>query len=200
MDGLLCALCDLCVSSLVLAFRDDYFVLAVLFLHMDQHFLFRGGGYVLPDIVGVDGEFPVSPVHPDRQADGDGAAEIDDLVDGGPDAPTRVKDIVDQDDLLVGHVEGQIGGFGGLFGLVGPGIVAVEGDVQGPVGDVGALDGLDLHGEAFGQDFPPALDADKNQVLDAFIAFQYFMGDPGEGTVHVTGLHDDRFYPWRHKP
>src|SRR5439155_2999427 len=107
--------------------------------------------------------------------------------------PARVQDVVHQHHRPPGDVEPDarlvhLRRFGPE-----PDVVAVEGDVQDPHRDVGALDAPDLRGQAPGQVVPPGGDADQGHAGGALVPFQDLVGDAGEGPadlrlVHQAGL------------
>ena len=77
--------CWIWVSRFFL-FRDDDFIHPILLFHAHQHLFLGTGRNILSDVIRVNGELAMTPVHQDCQAYGDRTAEVDDLIDGGPGA------------------------------------------------------------------------------------------------------------------
>ena len=73
-------------------------------------------------------------------------------------------------------------------------IVAVEGDVQGALGHLDALDLPDGLGQHAGQGHAAPLDAQQHQVVDALVGLDDLVGHALDGPVHLAGVHDHGFF------
>src|SRR5579864_2751375 len=85
-------------ANFLSAGNDHRLVHAVLFLDEDLDALRVGGGHVLADVVGPDGQLPVSAIDQDRELDRAGAAEVHQRIHRRASSPAVVDDVVDQDD------------------------------------------------------------------------------------------------------
>ena len=164
------------------------------FLEPDADLLGGGGGQVLADVVGADGQFPVAAVDQHGEADDARAAEVDDGVQGGADGAAGVEDVVDQHhDLVVDAGARQLGGVRRAGGLVRE-VVAEHGDVEladDRGGVHGGIGGGDLGGEADGEGVAPARDAQQDEVLGALVGLENFMGDTSKRAVDVSLVEDN---------
>ncbi len=154
----------------------------------DPDLLGGGGGEVLADVVRADGQFPVAAVDQHRKADDARAAEVDDRVEGGPDGPAGVQDVVNQHhNLVVDAGAGKLGGVRRAHGLVRE-VVAEHGHIQladDRGGVHGGIGGGNFGGEPDGEGVAPARDAQQDQVLGALVGLKDLMGDTSECTVDV---------------
>ena len=119
-------------------------------------------------------------------------------VEGGTYGAAGVEDVVNKD---YGFTFNADAGHDALpcvlwgVGAVGRGrlVVAISGDVQGAescfCGEV-RLDGLDAGGESYGEGHAAGADADEYEVFYAFIGFNNFVGDAGEGTADFVLAED----------
>jgi hypothetical protein len=146
------------------------------------------GRHVLADEVRADGQLAVAAVDQHRELDPGRAAEVAEGVQGGPDGPAGVQDVVYQDDGASLDAFGREVGALQRAGRVQPQVVAVHGHVQRADRDVGALDRGDPGCQPVGQRDPAGGDAQQHQVVGALGAFQDLVGDPGQGPADVGGL------------
>src|SRR3972149_1149184 len=114
--------------------RDErYLVSAVHFCEPHLDLLVAGGGHVLADVVGPDGELAVPTVDQHDKLDGLRAAQVHEGIERRADAPTGVEDVVHEDDALADDRGGPLGGMerrrlAAHGQATGPG-VAIEADV-----------------------------------------------------------------------
>ena len=115
-----------------------------------------------------------------RQLDLGGAAEIVEGVEGGADGAPGVQHVVHQHEAAVLDAYGEVGAVQADFGAFALAeVVAVEVDVQRAYRHGGALEFGKESGEAVGQRYPAAVDADQQQAAGAAVALQDFVGDAG---------------------
>jgi hypothetical protein len=133
----------------------------------------------------------VATVDQHGQLDGPRPAEVGQGVQGGPDRPPGVEDVVDQDDDLAGQVERQLGVVGGL-GRPGADVVAVHGDVKGARRDLPPLDLAQLGRQPPGQGHPASVDADHHQPVGALVPLDDLVGDPDQRPLDVGGVQHHR--------
>ena len=111
----------------------------------------QGGGQVLADEVGADRQLAVAAVDQHREPDGPRAADVVHRVERGADRAAGEQHVVDEhDDLAVDAAVRDLGGQQGA-GRPHPQVVAVHRHVERADGDVDALDGGDLGGDALGE-------------------------------------------------
>ena len=119
------------VTLLLGPFEDPDLVRAVRLLeeHLDDFAV--GGRHALADVVRLDRELAVAAVDEDREADGAGAPEVDDAVEGGADRPSRVEDVVAEENGAAVQVEVDLGLLQERLRRDRGKVVAVERDVEG---------------------------------------------------------------------
>src|SRR5215218_5871687 len=96
------------VSSRVrklLVSNDDHPVLPIGLLQVDKHPFVARGRHVLPDIICPNRQLPVAAVDQDRQPNGGGPTELEKRVHRGAGRPSRVENVIYEDDGFSGHVE-----------------------------------------------------------------------------------------------
>lgn len=139
---------------------------------------------------------PVSAVYEDCQAYEGGSSVGVECVEGGAYGAAGVEDVVNEDYGFAfnadgGHDAFPCGVWGG--GAAGSLVVAVGGDVQGADSCFCVevrLDGLDAGGESYGEGHAAGADADEYEVFYAFIGFNNFVGDAGEGAADFVLAED----------
>src|SRR2546428_12123332 len=94
--------------------------------------LVAGGGDRLADVIRADGQLAVAAVDEHRQLDPGGPAEVDDLVERGPDGAPGIENVVDQDHGASVDGAGNLSAAQHGLGGDGGGVVAGEGAVPGP--------------------------------------------------------------------
>jgi len=72
-------------------------------------------------------------------------------------------------------------------------VITVKGDVQDADRYGLAFDLFDLAGNPLRQRHAAALDANQADIFQALVAFEDFMGDPGQGPVDCSAVHQDCF-------
>ena len=149
----------------------------------------RGGGDVLADEVGTDREFAVPAVDEDGEADGARPAEVVHAVEGGTHRASRHQDVVDEDDRLALDV-GEVARLGLRLDPALREVVAVERDVERADRRPGALDRLDLVGDAACKDGPAALDADEDEAARALVRLHDLVRDPPHGAADAVRVQD----------
>ena len=140
----------------------------------------------------------MSAVYEDCQAYEGGSSVGVECVEGGAYGAAGVEDVVNEDygftfNADAGHDALPCGIWGG--GAVGRDglVVAVGGDVQGAESGFCVevrLDGLDAGGESYGEGHAAGADADEYEVFYAFIGFNNFVGDAGEGAADFVLAED----------
>src|SRR5262245_27855978 len=169
----------------------DAFLAVVDLLEAHPHVLGDLGREVLPDEVGPDRELAMAPVHEHGQLHGPGTTELRDRLEGGARGPAREQDVVDEDHDPVGDVDGDLGRAQGLDPPEAD-VVAVEGDVDRPDGDVDALEPLDRLGEAVGDGDAPRVQPDEHHVARSVVPLDDLVRDAGVGAAEVVGVEDLR--------
>lgn len=132
----------------------------------------------------------MSAVYEDRQAYEGGPSVGVECVEGSAYGAAGVEDVVNED---YGFAFDADGGHEALprclrFGGVAL-VVAVGGDVQGAEAvfcGEGRLEGLDACGESRREGHAAGADADEYEVVYAFIGFDDFVGDAGEGAANFV--------------
>src|SRR5215207_2461207 len=117
--------------------NDDHPILPIGLLQVDKHSLAARGGHVLTDVVGADGQLPVAAVDENRQPDRGGPTEFEERVHRGACGPSRVQNVVDEDDGLACYVERHAAA--PHFGILFFEVVAMERYIQRADGDPEAL-------------------------------------------------------------
>lgn len=139
-------------------------------------------------MVGTDGKLPVPAVDQHGQAHNAGPAKVNEGVQGGTDGAAGVQDVVNQDDnLVVDSGQRQLGAVRWPGGLVGE-VVTEHGDVQLSDDGGGVHSGIrggNFLREPDGQRIAAARNAEKHQVLGAFVGLEDLMGDTSECTVNI---------------
>ena len=69
-----------------------------------------------------------------------------------------------------------------------PDVVPVERDVDDPDPDRHALDAFDLLGQAPGQVVAPGRDPRQHQAAGSLVAFEYLVGDAGDGPADLPAV------------
>lgn len=119
-------------------------------------------------------------------------------VEGGAYGAAGVEDVVNEDYGFTFNADGRHDAF--PCGVWGGGaverdglVVAVGGDVQGADSCFCVevrLDGLDAGCESYGEGHAAGADADEYEVFYAFIGFNNFVGDAGEGAADFVLAED----------
>ena len=123
-----------------------------------------------------------------RELHGAGPAEVAQRVEGGPDGPARVEDVVDQHhDLVVDARRGDLG-VPQRPGRAQPQVVAVHGDVERARRDRAALDLFEALGQPAGERHPPGRDAEQDDVVGAVGPLQDLVRDPGQRPPDLVRL------------
>ena len=151
-------------------------------------------GQVLADVVGLDRQLAVAAVHQHDELNRLGPAEIDQRVERRARRAAGVEHVVHQQDLRVVDREGNLGAAHHRLRAdrVPHQIVAVERDVERAGRHLVAGDLLDARGPgAWRCGTPRRAHADEREVVDAFVAFDDFVGDAGEGAADAVRIHDD---------
>ena len=142
--------------------QDDG-VLAVDFAHLDAHLVIVRGVQGGSNVIGLDGELAVAAVDQHRQLNGQRTPEIRERVHGGANGASGVQHVIHQH-----HVPGveRAGNMCRLQrpALAGLEVVAVERDVDGADGDLGAGVFLDEGAEPHGQRHAAGADADEDEA------------------------------------
>ena len=136
----------------------------------------------------------MSAVYEDRQAYEGGPSVGVECVECGAYGAAGVEDVVDENH---GFAFDADGGHEALprclrFGGVAL-VVAVGGDVQGAEAvfcGEGRLEGLDACGESCREGHAAGADADEYEVFYAFVGFDDFVGDAGEGAADFVLAED----------
>src|SRR5215212_8230201 len=133
------------VSSRVrklLVSNDDHPVLPIGLLQVDKHPFAARGGHVLTDVIRPDRQLPVTPVDQDRQPNGGGPPELEKRVHRGARRPSRVENIVHEDDGLAGHLERHAAAPHLRVHFFQ--VVAMERNIQGADGEIQTLELADV--------------------------------------------------------
>ena len=88
---------------------DQDAVAAVDFLQQHPHRLPLAGREVLTDVISADRKLAMAAINQDRELDRPWPAEVGEGIEGRPDGPSRIENVVDEDDDLVVHAAGQFG-------------------------------------------------------------------------------------------
>ena len=122
-----------------------------------------------------------------------GPAEVDQRVERRARRPAGVEHVVDEQDLAVVDREGDLGAAHERLRPDGVAhqVVAIERDVERAGRHVVAGDVLERAGHAPGDRHAARAHADQGQIFDAFVAFDDFVGDAGEGAADAVRIHDE---------
>jgi hypothetical protein len=170
---------------------------AVDFVHLDEldlNALVAGGWQVLTDVVGADRQLAVATIGEHGELHAVGPAVAEQGLDRGADRAARVEDVVDEDDghaldrkVQRGRADERLGVLGRLA-APDVDVVAVEGDVQLPEGDVGAADLRDPPPESLGERDAARVDPDECDSRQVRVAFDDLVRDPGQGALDRLGV------------
>src|SRR5215211_4208244 len=177
------------VSSRVrklLVSNDDHPVLPIGFLQVDKHPFAARGGHVLTDVIRPDRQLPVTPVDQDRQPNGGGPPELEKRVHRGARRPSRVENVVNQDDGLAGHVERHAAA--PHLGIHFLEVVAMERYVQGSHGEIQVLELADVRRDPARQGDPAREYPYEGKPAETRgVALQDFVRDAAQRTVYAVG-------------
>src|SRR5919204_3339515 len=164
-------------------------------LHLDA--LAAGGREVLADVVGADRQLAVAAVGQHGQLNLRGSTVCEQRLDRGPDRPSRVEDVVDEDHRLALEREVEPrGADDGLRALrrlrpANVDVVAMEGDVDLAEERRNARALLDQPAEPLRKRHAAGVDADERDLFEVLVALDDLVGDPGEGAPEALCVEQD---------
>src|SRR5215831_15580354 len=159
-------------------FLDHDAVLSVVLVEQNLNSLAARRRQVLPHIVRPDRELAVPPIHQNGQLDHARTPEVDDRVERRPDRPARVEDVVDENDRLVGHREGDFSGPQDRGLPLEREIVPVEGDVECAHRNRLASDLLQPGRDPASERHPARPDTDQREPVGPARPLDDLVGDP----------------------
>ena len=135
------------------------------------------------DELSFNGHFAMAAVDEYAERNALGAAEVEEAVHGGADGAAGVENVIDKDEVHAVDAKGNVGGLkNGLRRDFGE-VVAIESDVEGADGDVDAVNAAHGLGNALGEGYATAADADQGKMLGAAAFLDNLMGQTPQGAV-----------------
>ena len=129
-------------------------------------------------------------VHQHGQLHRGRTADVHERVERGADGAARVQHVVHEDDVLAVEIEEDVGGVH-LGSEMRREVVAVEADVELAERHLRALDGLDLLGQALGEQIAPRHDADERDVARALVRLEDLMRNARQRPLDLVRVHAD---------
>src|SRR6266849_7753156 len=113
-------------------------------------------------------------------------------IQGGANGPAGVENVIDQDDVLAGDREPNLGLLHHRFRAQGGEVVAIQSDVQGADRDRSFLDACDHLSQALGNRHSSPADAHQSELGGAVVLLDDFVDQPYQGTLDFGGGHQLR--------
>src|SRR6185436_5227486 len=102
-----------------------------------------------------------------------------------------VEHIIDEQDVAIVDRETDVGTFDDRLLTAAVEIVAVEGDVDDPGGDLDVFDDADVLGEARGDIDTAGANPDEDDAFGAFVALEHLVRHAAQGAFDRLRVHDD---------
>src|SRR5258706_1167444 len=176
------------------AFDQQHALFPVNFIQANFYDFGVAGLHRPADESGLDRKFAVPALDQHAQTHAFRTAEVKQTVHGGANRTSRVKHIVDENQILVVHRERDLARLqDGLRGDFRE-IVAIQRDVQRSHRDIHAVDASHGLRNPVGQRNAPAAHSNQSQIRRATAFFHDFMGQTLHGTGDFRRRHQLRFF------
>jgi hypothetical protein len=142
------------------------------------------GGHDFSAKVGLDGQFSMSAVDEDGEADFLWSSMFHQSIECGSGGSAGEDDFIDQDDGFASDLEGDFG----FVVLGGRAVVSIEPDIEFAAGHGGAFDLSHEECKPFCDGPSPAQDSDYDESVGALIGFEDFVRHATKGSAHVSGI------------
>jgi len=147
-------------------------------------------GYIFSNEIRADRKLAMTAVQKYGKLDAGRTAEVEQTGDGGTYRATCKKDVVHQDNMLPGNIEGyRTGCERGPGGGVHRKVVAIETDIELANGYGHAFDLLEEAGQPLGERHAAQQYAHERHVIYAVVLFDDLVRDPGYGAPDIVPIH-----------
>lgn len=173
---------------------DGFGLIKFLEHHLDDLVLL--GGDIFSDKIGLYGQFAMLNAAVDQHGKLHflRAAKIHQLIECGSDRAARIKDVVNEYDLLAVNVVVKFGAVHNGVGSDGRKVVAVKRDIEDPVKRLDILKAFDLVAKPFRKRNAASPDTDEIEILGTVILLDDLGREPSQSTVHCRSIHHPRLF------
>src|SRR5258706_666433 len=186
--------CGVMASCASAALQDAHLLGAVGDLERDLDDLVLGRGDCLAYEIRLNGQLAMAAVDEHGELDGLGAAEVDELVEGGAHGAAGVEDVVAEHDDAVVERARQVGALHLRLGGDGGQVVAVERDVEDADRDLLPFHSLDLGGDLLGHGDAAGADADQEKAGEVAVRLDDLARHTANDPRHLLGVEDRRLW------